>query len=199
MHNFLPDGRPLILASKSPARRELLARLRLPFYIEPADIEEIILPNEAAPAFVRRLAELKARTVARKHPAALVIGADQVAVIDGEIIGKPGNHEQATDQLRHASGQKVTFYTGLCLFDSNSTKVQVLVESFLIVFRALTSSMIESYLSREQPYHCAGSFKSEGLGIALLERLEGDDPSSLIGLPLIHLSRMLESAGVAIL
>lgn len=171
----------------------------MPFYIKPADIEEIVFPNEAAPASVRRLAELKARTVAHKHPAALVIGADQVAVIDGEIIGKPGDHKRATDQLRHASGQKVTFYTGLCLFDSDSAKIQAVVESFFVVFRTLTSSMIESYLRREQPYHCAGSLKSEGLGIALLERLEGDDPSSLIGLPLINLSRMLESAGVAIL
>lgn len=195
----LPDSRRLILASTSPFRRDLLARLDLPFDMRAPDADETPLVGEDAPALVVRLAELKARAVARLEPAALVIGSDQAAVLDGEIVGKPGSHEQATVQLRSASGRTVTFYTGLCLIDSVSGQRQIAVESFRVVFRTLTPAWIESYLRREQPYNCAGSFKSEGLGIALFERLEGDDPSGLIGLPLIRLTRMLEAAGVAVL
>lgn len=195
----LPDGRRLILASTSPFRRDLLARLGLPFDVRAPDVEESRLVGEDAPALVARLAELKARAVARREPASLIIGSDQAAVLDGAIIGKPGDHRQATAQLRQASGRTVTFYTGLCLLDSASGQRQLAVESFRVVFRALTPSGIESYLRRERPYHCAGSFKSEGLGIALFDRLEGDDPTSLIGLPLIRLTRMLETAGVAVL
>lgn len=194
-----PDGRRLILASTSPFRRDLLARLNLPFDVRAPDADETPLAGEDAPALVARLAELKAGAVARLEPAALVIGSDQAAVLDGKIVGKPGNHEQATVQLRSASGRTVTFYTGLCLLDSVSGQRQIAVESFRVVFRTLAPAWIESYLRREQPYNCAGSFKSEGLGIALFERLEGDDPSSLIGLPLIRLTRMLEAAGVAVL
>lgn len=195
----LPDGRRLILASTSPFRRDLLARLGLPFDVRAPDVEESRLVGEDAPALVARLAELKARAVARREPASLIIGSDQAAVLDGAIIGKPGDHRQATAQLRQASGRTVTFYTGLCLLDSASGQRQLAVESFRVVFRALTPAGIESYLRRERPYHCAGSFKSEGLGIALFDRLEGDDPTSLIGLPLIRLTRMLETAGVAVL
>lgn len=199
MPETLPDGRRLILASTSPFRRELLARLELPFTVQAPDVEETRQPSEEVPMLVARLAELKARAIARHEPAALIIGSDQVAVLGGEIMGKPGDHERATAQLRWASGQTVTFYTGLCLLDGLGGQRQIAVESFRVVFRALTPAMIEGYLRREQPYRCAGSFKSEGLGIALFERLEGDDPTSLIGLPLIRLTRMLEAVGVAVL
>lgn len=194
-----PTHRPLILASTSPFRRDLLARLGLPFTVQAPDADETPQPGEDAPVLVARLATRKAQTVARHHPAALIIGSDQAAVLDDQIIGKPGDHERAMAQLRRASGRTVTFYTGLCLLDSTSGQQQVAVELFRVVFRTLTEPRIESYLRREQPYQCAGSFKSEGLGIALFERLEGDDPSSLIGLPLIRLTRMLEAAGVAVL
>lgn len=193
------DQRRLILASTSPFRRELLARLGLPFAVRAPEVDESPLTGEAAPALVARLAELKARFVAEREPAALVIGSDQVAVLDGEIVGKPGDHQRAAAQLRRASGRAVVFQTGVCLFDSASGERQVAVERFGVVFRALTPAMIERYLRREQPYHCAGSFKSEGLGIALFERLEGDDPTGLIGLPLIRLTRMLEAAGMPVL
>ena len=195
----LPEGRRLILASTSPFRRKLLARLGLPFAVRPPEVDETRQPGEEAPALVARLAEWKAQAIARQEPAALVIGSDQAAVLAGEIVGKPGDHEQAAAQLRRASGRTVTFYTGLCLLDSASNQRQVTVEVFQVAFRRLTAEMIEGYLRREQPYQCAGSFKSEGLGIALFERLEGDDPTSLIGLPLIRLTRMLEAAGVAVL
>lgn len=199
MSETLPDGRRLILASTSPFRRELLARLGLPFTVQAPNADETHQPGEEAPALVVRLAALKARAVARHEPAALIIGSDQAAVLDSTIIGKPGNHEQAVVQLQQASGRTVIFYTGLCLLDSASGQQQVAVTSFQVTFRSLTPSQIERYLRREQPYHCAGSFKSEGLGVALFERMEGDDPTSLIGLPLIQLTRMLEAAGVTVL
>lgn len=191
--------RPLVLASTSPFRRELLERLGLPFTTYAPKIDESSQPGETAPALVTRLAQAKARAAAQAHPAALIIGSDQVAVLDGVFLGKPGGHAQAVTQLQQASGRSVTFYTGLCLFDSASDDCRTAVEPFQVQFRSLTTAMIEAYLRREQPYHCAGSFKSEGLGIALFERLTGDDPTSLIGLPLIRLVRMLETAGVAVL
>lgn len=195
----LPDGRHLILASTSPFRRELLARLGLPFATLPPAVDETPLPDEDAPTLAARLAQAKARAVARRHPTALIIGSDQTATLRGTLIGKPGVHEQAVRQLQRASGQTVTFYTGLCLLDGASAQGQVAVERYEVTFRALTLEMIERYLRREQPYQCAGSFKSEGLGVILFERLTGDDPTSLIGLPLIRLTRMLEIAGVRIL
>jgi len=195
----LPDGRRLFLASTSPFRRELLMRLGLSFTTHAPDVDETRQPGEEARALVARLAEGKAEAVASRQPAALIIGSDQAAVLEGEIIGKPGDHAQAVRQLQRASGQTVAFYTGLCLLDSASGQRQVAVETFRVTFRTLTPTMIERYLRREQPYHCAGSFKSEGLGIALFERLEGDDPTSLIGLPLIRITRMLEAAGVTVL
>ncbi len=199
MSETLPDGRRLLLASASPFRRELLMRLGLPFTVQASEVDETHLPGEEAPALVVRLAEQKARAVARSAPDALIIGSDQVAVLDGSLLGKPGDHPRAVAQLQQASGRTVLFYTGLCLLDSASEQCQVAVEEFQVVFRSLTATMIETYLRREQPYQCAGSFKSEGLGIALFERLEGDDPTSLIGLPLIRLTRMLEAAGAAVL
>ncbi|HRD48983.1 MAG: septum formation inhibitor Maf [Candidatus Competibacter sp.] len=199
MTEILPGGRRLVLASTSPFRRELLARLGLPFAVQAPDTDESRLPGEDAPTLVARLAQRKAQAVVRHDPMALIIGSDQVAVLDDEIIGKPGHHERAVAQLQRASGRTVIFYTGLCLLDRASGQQQIAVEPFRVLFRQLTPEMIENYLRREQPYHCAGSFKSEGLGIALFERLEGDDPSSLIGLPLIQLTRMLEAAGVKVL
>lgn len=199
MLEILPDGRRLILASTSPFRRELLTRLELPFDIRAPDIDETPQPGETVAALVARLAEQKARAVTQNETSVLVIGSDQAATLDGEIIGKPGDHPRAVAQLQRASGRVVIFYTGLCLLDCASGQCQVAVEPFRVVFRTLTVEMIESYLRREQPYHCAGSFKSEGLGITLFERLEGDDPTSLIGLPLIRLTRMLEAAGVTVL
>jgi septum formation protein len=199
MVETLSNSRRLILASTSPFRRELLMRLGLPFTVQAPEVDETRWSGEEAPALTVRLAEWKARAVARSTPAALIIGSDQAAVLDGDIIGKPGDHSQAVAQLQRASGRTVSFYTGLCLLDSVNSQCQVTVEEFRVVFRSLTATMIEAYLQREQPYQCAGSFKSEGLGIALFERLEGEDPTSLIGLPLIRLTRMLEAAGVAVL
>ena len=194
----LTDGRRLILASTSPFRRELLARLGLPFETRAPRTDESPLAGEAATALVVRLAEAKARAIADRETRALTIGSDQVAVLDGRILGKPGNHERAVEQLLLASGKTVVFHTGLCVVDSDSGRAQVDIAPFRVVFRKLDLARIERYLRHERPYQCAGSFKSEGLGIALFERLEGDDPTSLIGLPLIRLTRMLEAEGVAV-
>lgn len=185
--------RPLVLASTSPYRRELLARLGVEFTTARPDVDETPLPGEAPEALVARLARAKAQAVAAAHPEALVIGSDQVAVLDGAILGKPGSHERAREQLLRASGREVRFLTGLALCDGERCAVEV--EPYGVVFRTLSEGQIERYLRREQPYDCAGSFKSEGLGIVLFERLEGEDPNALIGLPLIRLVRMLEAAG----
>lgn len=199
MNQTLPDGRRLILASTSPARRQLLTRLKLPFEILPPAADETPQPFEDAQALVVRLAESKARSIASREPGTLVIGSDQGAVLDGEILGKPGDHQRAVEQLSKVSNQTVIFYTGLCLLDSDSGRTQVEVVPFRVMFRPLNPKQIERYLRREQPYQCAGSFKSEGLGIALFERLAGEDPTSLIGLPLIRLTRMLEAEGIEVL
>lgn len=195
----LSDGRRLILASTSPFRQELLARLELPFEIRTPAVDETPRPGEDAATLTVRLAEAKACAVAAREASALVIGSDQVAVLAGEILGKPGAHDQAAAQLSKAAGNSVEFLTGLCLIDSLSGRIQRDVIPFRVVFRQLSAQQIENYLRREEPYQCAGSFKSEGLGIALFERLEGADPTSLIGLPLIRLIQMLEAEGVAVL
>ena len=162
-------------------------------------MDETRLPDETPEQLVRRLSLAKAAAVAVQRPDALIIGSDQVAVIDGEVLGKPGTHDQAVEQLRRASGRRVTFLTGLCLLNADTGRAQEDVVPFGVVFRELADKQIEHYLQREQPYNCAGSFKSEGLGIALFERLEGEDPNTLIGLPLIRLVRMLEKEGVDVL
>lgn len=190
---------PLVLGSTSPFRRELLQKLGLPFETAAPDIDESRQENESPEQLVIRLAEAKARVVARKFPQALIIGSDQVAVNAGEILGKPLTHARAVQQLQNASGKTVRFLTGLCLYNSATDRAQCEVVPFDVVFRKLTLEQIENYLTREQPYQCAGSFKSEALGIALFERLEGEDPNSLIGLPLIRLVRMLENEGVKVL
>lgn len=189
----------LVLASTSPFRKQLLARLGLSFDTVGADIDEKALPGEKAELLVRRLAEAKAQAVARGYPSALVIGADQVAVMDDAILGKPNLREQAARQLRWFSGKSVTFFTGVCLLNSSNGRMQGEVVPYTAVFRSLSERQIMSYLEREQPYNCAGSLKSEGLGISLLKRLTGEDPTALIGLPLISLTRMLENEGVQVL
>jgi septum formation protein len=189
----------LILASSSPFRRELLARLMLPFEVVVPDVDETARPKESPQALVERLAIAKARVVAAKHADALVIGSDQVAVHNGEIVGKPHTYDRAVEQLKTASGRTVMLYTGLALMNSSSGRVQSEVVPFGVTFRTLTDQQIETYLRKEQPYHCAGSVKSEGLGVALLERFEGEDPATLIGLPLIRLIRMLENEGMTVI
>lgn len=194
-----PGNPPLVLASSSPYRSALLNRLGLPFITAAPQIDESPRPGEAPQALVLRLAEAKARAVARLYPDSLIIGSDQVACIGDQILGKPGNRTRAIAQLEQASGRCVVFQTGLCLFNALSGRAQCLVEPFRVHFRPLSRASIEGYLDREAPYNCAGSFKSEGLGIALFERLEGDDPSALIGLPLIRLVTLLEAEGIDLL
>lgn len=192
-----PTSKPaLILASTSPYRRALLERLRLPFSVCKPGVDEARLPHESAEQMVCRLAQAKAVAVASEHPAAWVIGSDQCAVLDGLILGKPGTHARAVEQLRAASGTPVTFHTGLCLMQHASGFERVVNIPFSVHFRELTTFEIEHYLQREQPYDCAGSFKSEGLGITLFKTMQGEDPSSLIGLPLIALCAMLREAGL---
>jgi len=182
----------LLLASSSPYRRELLDRLQLPFTWQSPSIDETRLPGEAAIDLVQRLAEEKARALAASHPEHLIIGSDQVAVLgDGQILGKPHDLPRAQQQLRAASGSSVTFLTGLALLNSNTGKCQIECVPFTVHFRQLGDEQILRYLQREQPFDCAGSFKSEGLGISLFRSTEGEDATSLIGLPLIRLVDML--------
>lgn len=189
----------LILASSSPFRRELLSRLMLPFEVVVPDVDETPHQRESPQALVERLAILKAQTVASRVRDALVIGSDQVAVHNGEIVGKPLTHERAVEQLKAASGKTVMLYTGLALINAVSGRVQSEVVPYGVSFRTLNEKQIETYLRKEQPYHCAGSVKSEGLGVALLERFDGEDPATLIGLPLIRLIRMLENEGLTVI
>ena len=189
----------LILASTSPYRRELLARLGLPFEVTNPETDETPLPGEAPPALALRLAEAKARAVADRYPGALIIGSDQVATVDGKIYGKPGTHERAVAQLRALSGKTVNFYTALCLFNAATGQAEVRGVPTLVSFRNLSDDEIDAYLRREPAYNCAGSAKSEGLGIALLSAMHGEDPNALVGLPLIALCDLLRNQGVSIL
>lgn len=192
--------RPLIvLASTSPFRRELLARLQLPFDTASPETDETPLPDELPEATALRLSEAKARAVAERFPGALIIGSDQVAVLDGRIYGKPGSHERAVEQLRTMRGRTVNFFTGLCLYNASTGKAHLRGVPTLVSFRELTDAEIENYLRREQPYNCAGSAKSEGLGIAVIASLQGNDPNALVGLPLIALCDLLREEGVDIL
>ena len=193
MNNIL-----IILASGSRYRRELLERLGLPFETWPPDVDERALPGEAPRQTAERLARRKADAGASRWPQALIIGSDQVAELAGEPVGKPGTVDNARAQLRRLSGREVLFHTGLCLLNSSTGRAQSRVVTTDVVFRSLTDAEIDAYLAREPAIDCAGSAKSEGLGIALLERLGGEDPTALVGLPLIALSQMLRNAGVAV-
>jgi len=191
--------RALILGSTSRYRQELLHRLRLPFETVSPDVDETPLPGEAPEELARRLALAKARDVAQRFPEAVVIGSDQVADLDGMALGKPGTHERAVAQLRSMRGHSVVFHTAVAVVCIATGFETVDLAPVRVVFRALTDTEIERYLLAEQPYDCAGSAKSEGLGIALLEGIDNDDPSALVGLPLIRTCQMLRAAGVQIL
>ena len=189
----------LVLASTSPYRRELLARLGLPFEVANPQTDESPLARETPIEMALRLSEAKARAVAAQFPDALIIGSDQVATVDGKIYGKPGNHQNAVEQLKQLSGKTVNFFTGLCLLNAQNGRADVCGIPTLVTFRQLTDSEIENYLRREPAYNCAGSAKSEGLGIALLSSMRGDDPNALVGLPLIALCDMLRQQGMAVI
>jgi len=189
----------LVLASTSPFRRELLARLGLPFETADPEVDETPLPGEAPEASALRLSEAKARAVAARFPDALIIGSDQVACLDGQPFGKPGTHENAVRQLQTLRGRSVNFFTGLCLLNARTEQAHLLGVPTLVTFRNLADQEIENYLRREQPYNCAGSAKSEGLGIAVIAKMEGEDPNALIGLPLIALCDLLRIENVSVL
>jgi septum formation protein len=201
MHNAsLPIApRVLILGSTSVYRRELLARLKIPFEVASPDVDETPVAGEMPADLARRLALAKARAVAARFPQAVVIGSDQVADLDGEPLGKPGTHERATDQLRRMRGHSLVFQTAVAVACVATGFEQMELAPVRVKFRDLSDSEIETYLHREKPYDCAGSAKSEGLGIALLDSIESDDPTALVGLPLIRTCRMLSAAGIKLL
>lgn len=191
---------PLVLGSSSPYRKNLLERLRLPFVTASPDIDEQPLAGETAEALVLRLASDKAQSLCHRFPEHLIIASDQAAALpDGQVLGKPGNHERACEQLARCSGHPVCFYTGLTLLNSQTGQQDTIAETFTVHFRNLASTDIEHYLRTETPYDCAGSFRMEGLGIALFSRFEGRDPNSLIGLPLMALIDLLKKQGVDVL
>ena len=183
----------IILASTSPYRRALLKQLNLPFECQNPYTDEALQENETAANAAYRLAGAKAQAVASKNPDSIVIGSDQLATCEDNILGKPGGHEQAIQQLQSMAGKTITFYTGLCVIFGNQR--HQLVEEYQVQMRPLTPEQIENYLHTEQPYNCAGSFKSEGLGITLFSHMQGKDPNSLIGLPLISLTSILNDLG----
>jgi len=192
-------SRQLVLGSTSPYRRELLARLRLPFDVASPEVDETPHPNETPRDLACRLALAKARAVATRFPAAVVIGSDQVADLDGQPLGKPGTHERAVAQLRQMRGRVVVFQTAVAVVCMETGFAQTDLAPVRVRFRDLGDAEIEAYLRAETPYDCAGSAKSEGLGITLLESIENDDPTALVGLPLIRTSRLLRAAGLALL
>lgn len=188
----------IILASSSPFRKQLLDRLRLDFECHSPNIDEAVAAGETAVDYVCRLAQAKARAVAEIYPQAVVIGSDQCVLLQGEILGKPGSHDNALKQLKQAQGKTVVFHTAVCVLNLASGFQAVEEVPCEVVFRKLTDTQLAHYLRVEQPYHCAGSFKSEGYGACLFSKMRGDDPSALIGLPLLRLINMLENAGVAV-
>ena len=194
-----PLPRPLILGSTSRYRRELLERLHLPFEVQAPQVDDTPLPGEPPETLARRLALAKARAVAARHPQAVVIGSDQVADLAGEPLGKPGTHARAVEQLQRMRGRTVIFQTALSVVCQASGFEMSDLAAVQVRFRALTDAEIETYLRLEEPYDCAGSAKSEGLGIALLESIDNDDPTALIGLPLIRTARLLRAAGLPLL
>ena len=194
-----PTHRKLILGSTSPYRRELLARLRIPFEVAAPDVDETAQASETPKQLACRLAMAKARAVATQFPACVVIGSDQVAELDGQALGKPGNHARATAQLQQMRGKTVIFQTAVAVVCLETGFAQMDLAQVKVKFRALSDAEIEAYLQAETPYDCAGSAKSEGLGIALLESIDNDDPTALVGLPLIRTCRMIKTAGVKVL
>lgn len=189
----------LVLASTSPYRRELLQRLDIPFEVAAPDIDETPLAGEGPADTALRLAQAKAMALAARYPGALFIGSDQVATLDNQQIGKPGTHERAVAQLRQMRGRTVVFHTALALYDSRNGKTQLSDVQTEVRFRNVSDEFIDTYLRKEQPYNCAGSAKSEGLGIVLIESMHGSDPNALIGLPLIELISMLQNVGFRVL
>ena len=198
MHESATPQRPLVLGSTSPYRRQLLERLHLPFSVFAPDVDETPLPNETPRALALRLALAKAHAVAAQHPGAIVIGSDQVADLHGQPLGKPGTHERASAQLQRMSGETVIFQTAVAAVCAATGFEQVDLAPVEVRFRTLTGDEIERYLRIEQPYDCAGSAKSEGLGISLLDAILSDDPTALVGLPLIRTCRMLRAAGLTL-
>lgn len=189
----------LVLASTSPFRRELLARLGVRFEVAAPDVEEDPLPGEQPEDTARRLSLLKAQAVAPRYPDALIIGSDQVALLDGEQIGKPGTHDKAVAQLRRMRGKALEFHTALTLLNSRTGRTQTAVVPVRLVMRNYTDAQIEAYLRKDRPYNCCGSARSEALGIALIARYESEDPNALVGLPLIKLVEMLANEGLDVL
>ena len=188
----------LVLGSTSPFRKELLERFKLDFIVDSPEIDETPLANETPKDYVLRLSLEKAKTVAKRQPNSLIIASDQCSILNDVIRGKPGNHENAIKQLTESSGQCVSFLTGLCLYDSSNDSYQLDLVPFYVDFRDLNAKEIESYLRAEEPYFCAGSFKSEGLGVTLFKSMRGDDPTALSGLPLIRLSEMLREKEISL-
>ncbi len=193
------NNKLIVLGSTSPFRKSLLEKLNIDFICAKPDVDESALKNESPQQLVERLAVKKANAIVGQQPDALIIGSDQVAVCDDEILGKPHTVDNAIKQLSKFSGKCITFYTGLAVLDSKTGQVKSLVEPFKVHFKTLTQQEIKNYVEAEQPLNCAGSFKSEGLGICLFEKLEGDDPNSLIGLPLIKLVALLNAFGFNVL
>ncbi len=193
------NSQPIVLASTSIYRSQLLSTLQLPFRTASPNVDETPLPKETAKQTAQRLSRLKAQAVAQQHPNALIIGSDQVALLDDEQLGKPLTHDNAVRQLRAMRGKRVDFFTAVSLLNARTNDMQTALVETRVSFRHLSDDEIERYLRKEQPYHCAGSAKSEGLGIALIERIEGNDPNALIGLPLITLVDMFKKQGIEIL
>jgi septum formation protein len=189
----------LILASSSIYRRELLQKLQIPFSTISPKIDESPLTDEKPYETALRLAQEKAKKIGEDYPYALIVGCDQVATLDGEQLGKPGNHKNAVEQLKKMQGREVKFYSALCLYNASTGNMQTENVPYLVRFRQLTDEQIENYLNKEQPYQCAGSAKSEGLGVALIERMLGEDPNALVGLPLIKLVTMLQNEGLKVI
>ncbi len=198
-YNLTYMKQPLILASSSPYRKELLQRLHLDFEVFSPDIDESQLADERPEQTALRLAQLKARKIGETHPEAIIIGCDQVATLDGIQLGKPGDHENAIKQLQMMRGKQVTFHSALCLYNAKTQHMQAEVVPYIVEFRNLSDKQIDNYLSIEKPYNCAGSAKSEGLGIALISAMHGEDPNALIGLPLIKLISMLTTENIHVI
>jgi septum formation protein len=189
----------LVLSSSSPYRKAVLNKLGIAFAVETPDIDESIRDGESPEHMVKRLAQEKALAIQDKYPQSLIIGSDQIALLNGHIFGKPGDQKNAIEQLTAESGQQVQFLIGLCLLNSETGNLQVSCENFAVQFRELNQQQIEYYVEKDKPFNCAGSFKSEGLGMALFAKLSGDDPNALLGLPLIKLVSMLDNEGFSVL